>query len=319
MFAHSSEIWFRKRRICHPEIFDKYFTLTIADGDLSQAEIDDFLNATGNTETFVLSCKAFKVRGLLEKAFQRLDTFKDEIPLQNMPSLIEGLCGMSDEFPERKPVLSGRGVDVYAWRLVFFGLKREPDSAIRLQILKKAFLNSMNLALPIQIVSMEASKENRAELDCEYLVDDEGLKQLKAICVDKLRVASKTAQFLQAPRLLDFLWRWSEWTSDNEVRDWLSDCTKDERGAIWLLSLLLSVTHSYGVTHRIGYHIALDTVEKFSDTKMLIQLVQNVDADKLPQREGIAVREFRKALKRREEGRPDDAGRHEGIEVEANE
>jgi hypothetical protein len=141
----------------------------------------------------------------------------------------------------------------------------------------------------------------------EYLVEEGSIASLTSVCVEKLRAAAKNPMFCRDPRLLIFLHRWSEWTTLEEVRAWLARHTEDAKGAIWLLTVLLGETHSWGREHRMRYYIHLPTVEKFSDVTKLTQLVGTLKESGLLKKESIALREFKKALKRREEGKSDEA------------
>jgi hypothetical protein len=49
----------------------------------------------------------------------------------------------------------------------------------------------------------------------------------------------------------------------------------------------------------------LSTVERFADVATLKQKIENLDESKISEKEKIALRELRSALKRGEEGKPD--------------
>jgi hypothetical protein len=78
--------------------------------------------------------------------------------------------------------------------------------------------------------------------------------------------------------------------------------------ALWLLTILLGESHSYGQEHRVRYSMPLGPLERFIDIAELTSLRTKVNASKLSKRETIALREFDKALKRRAEGKPDNPG-----------
>ncbi len=308
--------WFRESRVCHPDVFDKYFTLTIPEGELSQAELDNLLNLASDAKGFVAACEALKQRGLFKITFERLDAFNNKIPLKDMSSLVQALCNLSDDFPEKQPSLLGFDVNVYAWRLVFFNLKQTRDTKLRLQILKEAFTNSEGFSLAVEIVSLDERVGDRKERGHDFLLEESELEELKAICVEKLRRASKTETFRKSPRLQEYFWRWSAWTTNDEVRTWLAQYCKTARDAAWVLRVLLQETHSFGQTHQVRYFISLQVVERFADIEKLTKLVERLDEKKFHKKEAIAIRAFRSALKRRAEGKPDDLRDRGGEEFE---
>lgn len=311
------EEWLRGLRVCHPDLFDKYFTLTVADDDLSQAELDSLLALTSDASGFVDACNAMRKRGSLQVAFDRLEAYKEHVPLENMRSLIQALCDLYDTLPVKVHLSWDMDVETLAYRLVYFGLKREQDPTKRCGILRDAMSRSTGLALPLRIVASEVRSGDRETQRGEFLVKEEDLQTLKDVCVGKLRAASERREFRQDPRLHGHLWRWSEWASVEEVRSWLATYIQNAKGAVWLLTVLLGETHSWGAEHRMRYYIHLPTVERFTDVAKLTRLVEEVEEARLSMKEARAVQEYRNALKRRAEGKSDEAWQDErdGYEV----
>ena len=69
--------------------------------------------------------------------------------------------------------------------------------------------------------------------------------------------------------------------------------------------------HSWGREHRVRYYIQLSVVERFADVAKLTRLVEQVKEAGLSMKEVRAVREFKNALKRRAEGKSDEAWKEE--------
>lgn len=288
-------------------MFDKYFTLAVADNDISQAELDNLLVLTGDASGFMEACTALKKRGLLKVAFDRLEAYKEHVPLENMTSLIHALCDLCDTLPVKARTFLDTDVETLAYRLGYFGLKREQDRTKRCAVLREAISRSTGLTLPLHIVSNEVRDDDRESDRGEFLVEEKDLQTLKAICVEKLRAASETREFRHNPRLDEYLWRWSEWTSAEEVRSWIAAYTRKPKGAVWLLTVLLGESHSWGAEHRMRYYIDLRTIERFTDLSKLTELVDQVDVEGLPVKQARAVQEYRNALRRRMEGKSDEA------------
>ena len=309
--GHHQE-WLRGLRVCHPDLFEKFFTLTIADDDLSQAELEHLLTLTADAKRFMAACAALKKRSLLNLAFERLDAYKEQIPLEVMPSLVQTLCDMSDSFPERQPKrfeqMFEYDLNVYAWRLCYFGLKREPDKKKRFQVLNDAITRSAGLALPFELVNLDDRVANREASGHEFLLDESDVEALKRICVQKFQETIKSPNFRQNPELRIIFLRWSSWESADKVKSLMNGQIRTPVDALWLLTVLLGESHSYGHEHKVRYSITLGLVERFSEVAHLNDLLGKLKSDKRTKRETIALREFAKALKRRAEGKPDIAG-----------
>ncbi len=304
--------WLRELRVCHPDFFAKYFTMTIADNDLSQEALENLMRLADDHNKFIAACEALDQRGLLKLAFERLDAFKEKIPLEHMESLICALCDLSDKFPNRAPGLLEQDLNSYAWRIACFGLQREKDLHKRLVVLKSALASSTGLTLPFEIVSLN-ERSNKAD---ESIVEQADLEVLKKICVEKLQNAAKVGCLRQNPRLKYLLFKWHEWGGKDEVRAWLAENMQSAKDAAWLLSILMEETHAYGRDHRILYNIKLGILEQFSDLDVLTRLLEQEKDAVYSKLESIAIRKFKDALKRRSEGKPDDACEHYSDEGE---
>jgi predicted KAP-like P-loop ATPase len=306
------QVWLRELRVCHPDIFDRYFTLTVGDDDLSQSELNSLIASTPDAKNFAAACEALKTRGLLNLAFERLDAYKEQIPLQNMPSLVQALCDMSDSFPERQPKpfeqMLEHDLNTYAWRLCYFGLMREPDKKKRFQVLHDAVSCSTGLALPFELVSLDDRVGDRETRGYQFLLAEAEVEALKKICVQKFREAMKNSNVRQSPHFRLILLRWSSWESAEEVKSLMKDQIRTPTDALWLLTVLLGESHSYGHDHRVRYSMTLGSLERFANIAHLTDLLTKLKSDKLSKRETIALREFNKALKRRAEGEPDSVG-----------
>ena len=307
---HHSD-WLRQLRICHPDLFDRYLTLAIGENDVAQAELDRLIDSTKDSSDFETTVTSLTERGLQPVIFERLDAYKEEIPLSNLPSLTLALCNFSDELPLRTPGFFELDPLSIAWRLVYFGLKREPDETRRFEVLKTAIEKSRGLALPVDIANMERRTEEHESRGHEFLVSDEHAAQLRQLVVQKFKDHAKRSSLAENPRLNTFLWYWSNWADLEEVRQWVERKTQTSKGVLWFLLAALGESHSWGGDHRIRYFINLSVIERYADAERIRSITARVKRDKLSKREQIALRELDKAFARRAEGKSDDAWQHE--------
>lgn len=306
--ANRKPEWLRRARVCHRDLFDKYFTLVVAGDDLSQAELDHLVESAGDREKFVTECEALNNRGLLATAFDRLDAFKDEIPLGTLPTLIRALCDLCDSIPASEQdwdPFSPFDVASVAWRLVYFGLRREKDPSKRFEVLRDAFNDSGGIFLPTDIANSENRERQRDNAGHEYLVSKEDQKKLQEICLRKIRETVKNGNLQSHPRSGALLGRWHAWAPEGEVRDWVAqECIKPE-AASWLLSSLMGRVSSGG---DVRYYIRLSVVAEYAEIGMLETSLAAVDETSLSEKQKIAIKEFRRAIKRRNEGKPERDG-----------
>jgi predicted KAP-like P-loop ATPase len=304
--ANQKPRWLRQARVCHRDLFEKFFTLVVAENDLSQAELDRLVESAGDRARFVTECEALNNRGLLATAFERLDAFKDEIPLDALPSLIRALCDLCETILASKldyNPFSSRDTATVAWRLIYFGVRREKAINKRFEILRAAFTDSVGIFLPTEIVSMD--KREAENTGREYLVSEKDHKRLKEICLEKIRTAAKNGTLRSHVRSDALVWRWLDWAPKTEVRAWVAqECTKPEAAA-WLLSSLMG---RFSSGSDVRHYIKLSYVAEYADIALLESSIQAVDEQALSEKERIAVKEFRRSIKRRNEGKPEQDG-----------
>ena len=191
--------WLRQARVCHSEIFDKYFTLQLRPADLGQVELEQLIGLASDREKFRAALRELERRGLIKKTMERFDAYKDQVPLESMSALITALCDCADSFPERTPGFFQFDPLTHAWRIVYFGLRREPDTNKRFQVLEQAIRETPGLALPVRIVSSEERRKEPDEQQHDYLIDENHVDQLKKSASQSFVVVPSVARLSRRP------------------------------------------------------------------------------------------------------------------------
>src|SRR3954451_12035052 len=95
-YSGLEERWLRDLRVCHPDVFDRYFVLAIPEQDISQAEIDGLLASAGDREAVVARLRSLEERALLNVALDRLEAYKQEIALEHAIPFITAVFDIGD-------------------------------------------------------------------------------------------------------------------------------------------------------------------------------------------------------------------------------
>ncbi|MBI5846621.1 MAG: hypothetical protein HZB31_01465 [Nitrospirae bacterium] len=303
------ERWYRDLRVCHPNVFDRYFHFAIPEGDVSQAEIDKLLSITGNKGELLTELKSLNQRNLLVIALDRLEAYAEGITIEKAIPFITALMDIGDELPEEQPDFFSFTADKHIARIVYWHLKQEKDIRKRGAILKEALSLSEGLYLPIMRISLEESKYEKQDEQDSYLVDRDDFEELKKVCIEKIRKAGNSSVLNNHPKLLSILYHWLKWASPDEPKKWVEDLIQNGEGLLLFLTSLLhsSVSHSMGDhVSRTNWKISIKNVEDFVSPDMVAKQIMRLNVDKLSEKEQRAVNAFQKALKRRQEGKPDD-------------
>jgi predicted KAP-like P-loop ATPase len=302
------EKWFRGLRVCHPNVFDRYFHLTIPEGDISQSDLDLILSLVGDREGLVTEFRALNERGLLEIALDRLEHYKEEIELQHAVPFITALFDIGDELPDKSVGLFSIDPDVHASRIIRWYLKREKDLGKRVEILKETMKATTGLYLPVRQTCIEDSKEDRQKDPEAFIVAEDDLKDLENICVDKIKQAAESGTLKINSHMAYILYRWREWASLEEPRKWVEGLIESKEGLLCFLTAFLQRSTSQGMEDyvlRIHWRINLKSVEDFVSAEVLARKIEQLPLEDLIDEQQKAVRAFQKALKRRQEGKSD--------------
>lgn len=303
------EKWFRDLRVCHPNVFDRYFHFTIPEGDISQAEIDSILDSAGNREKLVSIFHSFNQRGILDVVLERLEAYKEHLDLKYAVPFITAIFDIGDDLPERQPGFYTISPDSHASRIVRWYLMKETDINKRGQILKEAMHATNGVYLPVSQTSWGEYSYEKPEATVSPLVSLETANELKGICINKIKDASKSDILRKNPHMFSVLYHWRKWSSPEESQKWVNELVQSREGLLSFLTgcLSSSASHSIGdYVERIRWRISLKNVEDFISPDIIAEKLSSLRIDELTEREQKAVRTFQKALKRRQEDKSDD-------------
>ncbi len=305
--------WLKDARVCHPNMFDRYFALAVDEGEVAQTELDQLIDESGDPSGFFKRMRALQDRGLMNLAFEHLDACKDTLPLQNMTALIQGLSDLSDSFPPTGTGMFDTATRGMAARLIYFGLIREKDQSQRLNVLVDGFTKSSGTLLPVYVTSLQERRKSESNRERDYLVSESDWSVLRCLSLNKISEAAESGSMMRHPEASVLLWRWHDW-DPTAARLWISKQIQNHKGALWFLAVLLGEVHSHGDELTIQYYIKLSSIEQFTDIGSLQNALSDINLNTASDRERIAVKEFGRATKRRAEGKPETDGYEQGFD-----
>ena len=162
--AGNEELFYRELRVCHPNVFDRYFLLSIPEGDISQADLDALLASTGDRDQLVSQFNELRARGLLAVVLDRLEAYKQTVGLADAVPFIAALFDIGDDLPEEQSGMFAVDAWMHASRIIRWYLMNEPDVANRRSYLAEAMKISEGLYLPVMNVALRPTPRRKAEL-----------------------------------------------------------------------------------------------------------------------------------------------------------
>ena len=301
--------WFRDLRVCHPDVFDRYFHFAVPEGDISQAELDLILSLTGDRNRLVAEFKSLTQRNLLEVVLDRLEAYKDKINLENARAFVTAIFDIGDDLSIGRGGFFDVEPDMHATRIIHWYLKQEKDPTKRASILKETMQLTSGLHLPVMKTSLEVSKEDRKQDPDAFLVTEDALEDLKGICLEKIRAAAESGKLKSHPKLLYILYRWREWASPEEPMKWVEQLVGSQEGLLYFLKGLVqkgSVSSGDDHVARVYQFMRLKSVEDFVAPKVVDEGIKQLSHAEITEDDREAIRAFQRAVKRRREGKGDD-------------
>ena len=213
--------WLRGLRICHPEVFERYFSFGIPDGDVPQSFIKKLIDASGDTTQLK---ELLGVEDLEKTAItlQRLRVFANDIPIVNAKTLFATLCDIAEGLPYQNRGMFGVQTHTHAGRCLHEFFMQEEDVAKRGKIALAALSETNTLWLPVEFVSGEEPRDGRELYPSDFVFGQSDLDLAKACCLDKIRTAAEKNEIL-GRRLLTYLWRWKQWAGNDEASNWANN------------------------------------------------------------------------------------------------
>jgi predicted KAP-like P-loop ATPase len=267
-----SDVWFREHRACHPAIFDKYFHMTIPEGDISVEELEKLVSLAGDRVALVSELGALGQRQLLDVAMDRLESYKETVSLDHALTFVTALLDVGDELPLGQRGLLEIPAEMHATRIIHWYLKREPSLARRAEVLTQCMNETTGIFLPAYIVAIEGDKLKEGRDEESRLVDDVGVKRLQEMCSAKIQQTAEHGNLLRHSRLAQLLSLWQAWSSSDQPREWVRTLIDSPDGLLSFLVACLQETRSQslgGYTVRSIWRIDLQFVGKFVTPELM--------------------------------------------------
>ena len=307
--ASSAEAWLRDVRICSAEKFDRYFQLSLSEDDLSESDLKELLESTSDRQKFLSKMNELAGNGLLPVTLDRLDSYKQEISINNYLGFVTGLLDITDDLPEPKgPAFLGPFVRAY--RILYWYLLQDVDPLSRGRRLESCFDQSVGMDLIARLLSGDLERKAKGGTST-LLIDEDSRARLIEKWLTRVREISKDpAALLKIGTSAQLLFRWEEWGEADEVSAWaLGNLTSPDL-VLRLVTKLTSKGSSQAIgdsVSRVTWNISIESVEKFLPAEFVEDQLSKLSSATLSEKEKFSVRAFSRELQRRRAGKKGDS------------
>ncbi len=308
--AQQELTWRRQLRICSLEIFPNYFRLALPEDDLPNSEIKVILalarNALAFGENLVELSNQKRPDGTTEvrKFLERLEDYTEkEIPLDCIPSIVQAFFDVGDQLLRPEDEACGMfdfGNDVRIGRIIW-QLLRKLEEPARFEVLKEAMSNSNARSIIVREVGIFGQQQGKygadePSLEEEWLISAKHLKELEELALKRVQDAAQENSLLQTPGLPQILYYWRQWTSEEEVKQWVQQVSSDDEGLLKLLEKFLGKTFSQSASDQLEtsqYRFDLKWLELYLDPLSVIDRLRSLDDQiVLTQEQKTAISQF---------------------------
>lgn len=296
------EDWLRDRRVCHPKHFHKYFQLSLDEGDLSAAIIDKVIASSGKLNELSVIFEVAKKKGRALDLFEALFAFRQQIPTENLATLITALFDSGDDLPEDTNSFLLVDAEMTCIRIIHHRLKIEPSEVV-VSALMSAYANTIGTVLPVRFFALEdKNSREQKETEGEFLIPADRLDDFQETILGIIRKRAEDEKLLGFRRCAAILFRWRDWAGEQEVKAWTSKILDSPEKAIKLLEHLLSA--SYSSTRGKEYWLSGKSIESVVDLDRLLSSVSSLKLSELDDLGCLSVELLQRAVQRRDSGQP---------------
>jgi len=286
--------------IAHPRNFERYFSLSIPDTDISRTAVLDVLNKAVDAATLEVAISDLDARNLLDAFLARAIAELASVPSECHGTLVAALLNAGD-------CVASEGVRAqprFSWQLAYRArdiideiLEMTDTQLNRVRLMEQALANTQGLWLSIILVGREEVRHEDPAKHGEPFTSSDDLSRLKTACVRRIEALSKTDRFGEIEFLEQVLHRWSAWGSAEKAKLWAIGAIEDVNMLLAIpVGFLHSVDSSRGGIHTIHYYMRLEDIEKYFKPDELMARLGKIDPDTVTPHQRTAISTFQKAL-----------------------
>lgn len=259
--------WRKLGRICSPDNFDIYFSLSVPAAEVSQTEMEYIVTLTSSHDEFSNALLKLHKEGRIIRFLERLEDYtKDGIPKSNIENIICVVMNLGDLFPKGNQFFVGFDTPMRISRIIYQLIHRYKNQNERYQILKKAIEKTeksiFSVVHEVEVLGLEHGKyrpDGIGKLGEIQTVSTRQLEDLEKLAKTKIERWAKSGALNRHRNLIGILYRWKDWGRQKDVNDFVRQLIKDEQGLVTFITAFLQKSIK---TKKQG-RIHIDSVKDF--------------------------------------------------------
>ena len=303
----SSDNWFPDLRIVSHQAFDRYFHFATPVGDLSQFELDEVMAVVGNRVALGARLESLGSRGLLAVLLDRLDYYKERLPIESVVPCITALLDL-DVNGDDALLIAHISPRSRLKRIIYCYLRQEPDQKKRKAFLLEAMEQTTGLSTPISMAQWLSPKGTQSQSsDPDALLEDlKDIDDVRQIALAKIRDAADSERLAADSAFGQLLGFWKTWGPPGEAEAFVQKLIVSDPGVVRFLAVTRNATTTYsGPIPKVRHYYSLTSIERFVPLTVMGKRTEELDPAGMKGDDATNLALFNEALKRRKEGRGD--------------
>ena len=310
--SSSSSDWFVARRVCSEEVFPLYFRMAPNAGEMTNAELQSLLQEMSKPDVFadhLLKLSEIQVPDgttRARNAVERLWHYANsdvEIAMEASAGCLRALYDVADKLKAtdsspRSMFEFDMGVAI--GRLAYRLYLRLRSPALD-TLLKEVVAEASSIGFIINEVYVFGQMhgkygESDTARQLELPISASCLDELEQLALERIRAAAEDSDTLwNHPELAMMLFRWRDWSTQEEPSDWLEERISTDAGLIHFVQRLRGVGHSYREGEYASREFAVfstDAIQAFTDFDQFVRRAKALAPTATPSEQRELLQEF---------------------------
>ena len=277
--------WNLKRRICSPAMFDKYFTLSLDNDEISNIVFQELinLNDVNKIKNLILSIND---EGKSKNLLNQFKYILSVIPKENILLFLCVFMDIGDLLVVSEGSVYERNKDTLISHINFQLLKRVETQENRFIILKHAIENATDSLWTIvsevrswdQIYRRYGLSDKPINKE-SLLISDSQVDILEELALNKIKSWDEN-KLLNHVKLSGILQMWEFWGKKEDVDDFVRTVTVRDDNLLRFIGKFITETHSYTLDQpfeKIDLFFDFNLLSKYFDLADLKKRIQNIE------------------------------------------
>lgn len=273
----------KEAKLCSPEFFDTYFTMTLDSDEISSQEMKQYIDLASDEEKFRELILSLVSNDKITRFLERLQDYTStDIQTIQFQTIVDVLMDLGDSFPKGREGMFATDNNMQIMRIVHQLSARIENEKERFALLKEAIQNTENsistICLKVSILMQENGEYDReAKPEDQLTITSEHLQELKNIFKEKIERWATEALLFDHRDALSILYLWKKLDNDSVIK-YIEENIND--GSLMkFLNMFVSYSYSHGIgdyTARKNREFNYENINDFLDPDRIIDKVKSI-------------------------------------------